>query len=381
MKAKASLIQSKRDGAIIVLFAILLPVLVLILGFTVDYAYIQRSRNEVRVLSDLAVKAAADTLARTGGDEEAALAAARFVSENNTVAGKNITLNRDDIIFGRSYRQPDGSYQYFAGDTPANAVQVIARRDASTAEGSISSFFGAFYNRPTFDVAQQAQATFRDVEIMLVLDRSTSMKSNLVVSTNTMTTAERRCQIPSPTSRWIALDSAIDVFIKELRATPVRERIGMVTFSENSKGCNGVSIERVTLETPLNKNLHLVTLEMNRLKQEIWFGGTNITAGLQEARLHFADQGEENVEKVIICLTDGRHNADAVAFEQPSEEATTCREEGITVHTITFSDEANQDEMILTAQNGGGSHFHAPDQESLEQIFRDLAGSSAFISK
>ena len=384
MKAKASLIQSKRDGAIIVLFAILLPVLVLILGFTVDYAYIQRSRNEVRVLSDLAVKAAADTLARTGGDEEAALAAARVVSENNTVAGKNITLNRDDIIFGRSYRQPDGSYQYFAGDTPANAVQVIARRDASTAEGSISSFFGAFYNRPTFDVAQQAQATFRDVEIMLVLDRSGSMKSNLVVSTNTMTTAERRCLIPSPTSRWIALDSAIDVFIKELRATPVRERIGMVTFSENSnRGCNGenVSIERVTLETPLNKNLHLVTLEMNRLKQEIWFGGTNITAGLQEARLHFAEQGEENVEKVIICLTDGIHNADAVAFEQPSEEATTCRDEGITVHTITFSDEANQAEMILTAQNGGGSHFHAPDQESLEQIFRDLAGSSAFISK
>ena len=103
--------------------------------------------------------------------------------------------------------------------------------------------------------------------------------------------------------------------------------------------------------------------------------------GLQEARLHFAEQGEENVEKVIICLTDGIHNADAVAFEQPSEEATTCRDEGITVHTITFSDEANQAEMILTAQNGGGSHFHAPDQESLEQIFRDLAGSSAFISK
>ena len=385
MKAKSSLLlRSKRDGAIIVLFAILLPVLVLILGFTVDYAYMQRSRNEVRVISDLAVKAAADTLARTGGDEVAALAAARFVAANNSVAGKSITLEADDVIFGRSYRQTDGSYQYFVGDTPANAVQVTARRDPSSVEGPISSFFGAFYNRPTFGVAQQAQATFRDVEIMLVLDRSTSMKSNLVVSTDTLTKAERRCLIPSPTSRWIALDSAIDVFIKELRATSVQERIGMVTFSESiNRVCNGanVSIERVTLETPLNKNLDLVTLEMNRLKQEIWFGGTNITAGLQEARLHFADQGEENVEKVIICLTDGKHNADAVAFEQPSEEATTCLEEGITVHTITFSDEANRAEMILTAQNGGGSHFHAPDQASLEQIFRDLAGSSAFISK
>jgi len=86
------------------------------------------------------------------------------------------------------------------------------------------------------------------------------------------------------------------------------------------------------------------------------------------------------VEKVIICLTDGVHNADNEEIE-PFDEATTCREEGITVHTITFSDGANKDDMISTAENGGGRHFHAPDQASLEKIFRDLAGSSAFISK
>ena len=129
---KASRLRSKRVGAIVVLFAILLPVLVLILGFTVDFAYMQRSRNEIRVVSDLAVKAAADTLARTGGDEDAASAAARFVAANNAVAGENITLEDDDIIFGRSYRQADGSYSYVVGDTPANSVRVIARRDPST---------------------------------------------------------------------------------------------------------------------------------------------------------------------------------------------------------------------------------------------------------
>lgn len=66
-------------------------------------------RNEVRVVSDLAVKAAADTLARTGGDEVAALAAARFVASNNTVAGKNLTLGDDDVIFGRAYKQNEES--------------------------------------------------------------------------------------------------------------------------------------------------------------------------------------------------------------------------------------------------------------------------------
>ena len=158
----------------------------------------------------------------------------------------------------------------------------------------------------------------------------------------------------------------------------------MVTFSEPATTTcpDGVqhTIERVTLDSPLNKNLHKVTLEMNRLKGgAIWFGGTNVTAGLREARLHFADQGSANVEKIIICLTDGVHNAPNE--DEPWDEATTCLDEDITVHTITFSDGANEEDMILTAENGGGSHSHAPDEDSLKAIFKRLAGSVAFISK
>ena len=303
MKSRASLMRSKRVGAIVVLFAILLPVLVLILGFTVDFAYMQRSRNEIRVVSDLAVRAAADTLARTGGDEVAALAAARFVAANNSVAGENITLEDGDVIFGRSYRQSDGSYNYVLGDAPANSVQVIAKRGRSTAEGPISSFFGAFYNRPTFDVAQTAEAAFRDVEVILVLDRSGSMKRTLLdLELTDAQKTEMRNNIPRPDSRWIAVDSAVEVFLQQLEGTPVKEKVGVVTFSENStRTIDGVEVvvERVTLDSTLSANLNQVRDNMNRLKNAIWFGGTNITAGLREARLHFADSGSANVEKII----------------------------------------------------------------------------------
>ena len=380
---KASRLRSKRVGAIVVLFAILLPVLVLILGFTVDFAYMQRSRNEIRVVSDLAVKAAADTLARTGGDEDAASAAARFVAANNAVAGENITLEDDDIIFGRSYRQADGSYSYVVGDTPANSVRVIARRDPSTVEGPIASFFGAFYNRPTFDVAQAAEASFRDVEIIVVLDRSGSMKRSLLdIDLTRDQRIELRHNIPRPGSRWLAVDGAIEVFLKELESTPVPERVGVVTFSENaSETIDGVEVvvERVTLDSPLSRDLNQVRGNMDRLKNAIWFGGTNITAGLREARLHFAGSGTANVDKIIICLTDGVHNSRSE--DEPFVEASRCLKDGITVHTITFSDGANKADMILTAQNGGGSHSHAPDEESLKMIFKRLAGSVAFISK
>jgi len=382
LQGNASLLRSKRLGAVVVLFAILLPVLVLILGFTVDYAYMQRSRNEIRVVSDLAVKAAADTLARTGGDEDAARDAARFVAANNAVAGKNMTLEDDDIIFGRSYRRTDGSYSYVAGDTPANSVRVIAKRDPSTVDGPISTFFGAFYNRPTFDVAQAAEASFRDVEVILVLDRSGSMKITLQASDITEEERkERRINPPKKNSRWNSVDSAVEVFLSQLESTPVRERIGLVTFAENaSRKIKGeqVVVERVTLDSPLSEDLNEVRTNMDRLNSSVWFGRTNITSGLREARLHYAAAGSANVDKVIICLTDGVHNAkDEI---EPYEEATACFDEGIVVHTITFSEEANEADMIRAAENGGGSHFHAPDQESLEQIFRRLAGSVAFFS-
>ena len=383
MKGQASRLCSKRVGAVVVLFAILLPVLVLILGFTVDFAYMQRSRNEIRVVTDLATRAAADTLARTGGDEAAAAAAARAIAANNTVAGENITLEDDQIIFGRSYRQSDGSYAYTAGATPANSVQVMARRDRTTVAGPISTFFGAFYNRPTFDVAQEAEASFRDVEIVLVLDRSGSMKRSLEDTDLTREDKiELRHHIPPPGSRWLAVDSAVEVFLRALEGTPVPERVGVVTFSENaSQTINGaeVVVERVTLDSPLSKDLDQVRNNMVRLKNAIWFGGTNITAGLREARLHYASSGTANVDKIIICLTDGVHNSKAEI--EPYEESLLCAGRGITVHTITFSDGANQADMILTAKNAGGSHSHAPDEESLKAIFRRLAGSAAFISK
>ena len=381
MKAKSSLLQSKRAGAIVVLFAILLPLMVLILGFTVDYAYIQRSRNEIRVVSDLATKAAADTLARTGGDEAAARAAARFVADQNTVAGEKITLRDDQIVFGRAYRQADGSYLYNDGQTPSNAVQVTVRRDAGSNEGSISRFFGNFYNRPTFDLVQQARANFRDVEVVLVLDRSGSMKFDLVAGQ--LSDAERQVRFdnpPVPTSRWMSLDSAVEVFLRELESTPVRERVGMVTFAENAnRDVNGVmvSIPQVTLDSPLSRDLNLVRGNMDRLNGTLWFGGTNITSGLREARDHFRASGSSNVEKVIICLTDGVHNSG----DEPFDEATQCQVEGITVHTITFSEGANQQDMLLTAENGGGGHSHAPDEATLKTIFKRLAGTFAVISQ
>ncbi len=48
-----------RRGSILTMLLILLPVLILFVGFAIDYAYMQRARTELRRATDLAAKAAA----------------------------------------------------------------------------------------------------------------------------------------------------------------------------------------------------------------------------------------------------------------------------------------------------------------------------------
>jgi len=94
--AQASFFE-KRKGAIVVLFAILLPVQMIFLGFTIDFANMHRVRNEARVIADLSSKAAADALARSGGDEDLAIATAQAVAASNTIGGVLHSLDPSEI--------------------------------------------------------------------------------------------------------------------------------------------------------------------------------------------------------------------------------------------------------------------------------------------
>ena len=95
-----------RRGAVVVLCALMLPVLLLIFGFCIDYATMLRVRNEAQVIADLAAKAATDTLARTN-DEALAAQAAMDVAAANSIGGTSHTLAPDEIIFGRAEEQTD----------------------------------------------------------------------------------------------------------------------------------------------------------------------------------------------------------------------------------------------------------------------------------
>jgi hypothetical protein len=52
----------------------------------------------------------------------------------------------------------------------------------------------------------------------------------------------------------------------------------------------------------------------------------------------------------------------------------------MTVHTITFSRDANQSLMRRVAQaTQGGLHFHADDAADLSDVFREIAKNLAVV--
>ena len=368
-----------RKGAIVVLFAILLPVQMIFLGFCIDFANMHRVRNEARVIADLSSKAAADALARSGGDETLAIATAQAVAASNTIGGDFHSLDPSEIVFGRAQEQADGRFEFTQGATPPNSVRVFANRTDDHPNGPVGLFFGNFYGRSEFPFTQTATSSFRDVELCLVLDRSVSMKYNVNGSNTAAERKSFRCQTPRPVSRWVALDNAVDIFLNELDATPVRERVGLVTFaSDTGANCTpGVTFEASTLDQPLTDNTAAIRAVMGGYSNSVWFGSTDITAGIIEATDHMLAASSPARERFIVVLTDGVHRR----ASEPSDAAADANQQGIIVHTITFSSEADIADMQLTAQKGGGEHWHANTAEELELIFRRLAGTIAIITE
>ena len=164
----------------------------------------------MRSATDIAAKAAANTLSETQ-DLQAARAAAVAIASSNNVAGKPLSLDTSDLQFGSASRQQDGSYTFVLGGTPINAVQVTGRRTAESIDGPVDSWFGRFYGHEQYQPEITSFAAFLDTDICLVLDRSGSMKTP-VIQGDTYDPNYYNLP-PAPNSRWSALNDAVTLFL------------------------------------------------------------------------------------------------------------------------------------------------------------------------
>ena len=375
-----------RRGAITPMLAVSLPMLVVLAGFSINLAYMELTRGQLRVSCDSAAKAA---LVRYGTWPSGASQAqsdsrtfARTVSANNLVANQSVTFSDANIAFGNSTKNGSGVYMFTSGGTPSNSVQVT---------GTVNPplLLAAFLPINSFTTSQTSVATRISHDIVLVLDRSASMAFDL--SNNEFVYPPDRssqgsmlqCYFTPPSttaSRWKALSDAVASFVATLQARNLDVRVALVTYSEDYTFGSYVSLKSsldVSLTSSFTSTLDPITPVMTAWNQKVLLGDTNIEAGLNSAKTEFDAHPRIVADRTVILLTDGvptSGNTDIPTLVQGLRQNSQ-----IVTHIITFGGQAAsgtvQTSMQSAATAGNGMFFNAPTAPDLQQAFQKIADS------
>ncbi|MEQ1827093.1 MAG: vWA domain-containing protein [Pirellula sp.] len=324
----------RRQGAMLVLICVMIFAFLVTVAFSVDVAYMNLVKSELRSATDAAAKAAGETLARTQ-DVSASIVRGRQIALENRVANTPLSLRDSDFSFGKSELGNDGRFTFRVGATPMNSVRVNGQRTNGSLSGNVKLFFGRIFNVNAFQPEEFCTATFIQRDIVLVVDRSGSMND---------------------LNKFNELRAAIGIFTQILQDSPVDERVGLASYSTTE-----------TEDVELSEDLSTINAAMSRMPVE---GFTNISGGIDAGgRIMSRARSRDFVERTMIVLTDGLQNRGRPARIAAREQAAL----GTTIHAITFGRDADQTAMQEVANIGGGRFFHADNGVELRRVFREIA--------
>ncbi|MEP3478237.1 MAG: VWA domain-containing protein [Fuerstiella sp.] len=385
--------KNQRKGASAVLVAAMLFVFVICTALTVDVAYMQLIRTELRVATDAAAKAAAETLATTE-DMDEALETAKSYAANNSVGGQPFQIDDSDVEFGRVTRTSTGRYVFAAGARPENAVNIQGRLAADARTKPIALFFAPALGHADFSTSHSATASQQDVEVCLCLDRSGSMlfdlsgqdwvypPNNPLLSSFTAWGSLWRNHLSAPhpdDSRWAVLADAVHLFLVEAGRYDAPPRTSLVTWGADTtmpiSPRTRFLAATVDVQLPASgtddwqSNANAVESAINALGAVPMMGGTNMNAGLNQAVSELSGSSSSGLaNKIIILLSDGVWNTGG----DPVQAAQAAKNLGITVHTISMLSR-DQETLEEIAAITGGRFFSASDDTELAAAFFELA--------
>lgn len=357
--------RKPRTGAVLVLMVIMLPVALLLCAFAVNLAYMELNRTELYSAADAAARASGREFTITR-NKSLATARGKAIAELNDIAGEPTTLDNSDFVFGTGSRPTTSKYSFTPGGGNPNAVEVTARRVAGAPDGPIALLMPNLLGVSSFQAQRSSVSTQVEVDIALVIDRSGSMAygvGEVAAFPPAPASAPRGwvfCDPAPPNSRWLNVVAAVDVFLQELATSPSNELVSLSSYNDVS-----------TTDHDLTSDYDLILRALVPYTNSFCAGGTNIGGGINEgaSSLVLSPNARSNAVKVIVLLTDGIHNTGY----NPKTAANAAVTGGVVIHTITFSDEADQPLMQSVATLGGGKHFHATSAKDLIAIFQEIA--------
>lgn len=355
-----------RQGAVLPLIAIMLPMLLILSGIAINIAYLQLTATELQISTDVAAKAAGGTFTRTL-DKGLALASAVEAGKLNLVAGIEQQFGDDDLVVGSSiFDSNTGAYQ-FVNNGGNNAIQVSGRRDSGSLNGKITTFLPTLIGVEDFALRTAAVSTRIDVDLALVLDRSGSMAYNetepaVFPPAPEFAPADWTFGDPlPPSSRWESAYEGVNEFLRELELSALNEQVTLSTYA--SEG---------TLDVELTRDFPSILQDLDLHFNNFEGGGTNISDGLfRGADALSGPQARNFAAKVIVLMTDGK----ITVGNDPTEFVRSLADSGVTTVTISFADEADIDLMKKLAEVGQGIHIHAANKNDLKEAFREVVRS------
>lgn len=391
--------KQQRRGVSAVLVVAMLFVFIVSAALTVDVAYMQLIRTELRVATDAAAQAGAEALARTE-DTATAIAAAKTYAQRNNVAGTPFRIRDSDVQLGRVELAASGKWEFTAGLTPPNSVRVLGRISDNARTKSKPLFFAPALGHSNFSTQHSATAAEQNVEVCLCLDRSGSMlfdlsgvdwayakpNPSLINFTAWGETWQYHLSPPHPTdSRWTVLAGAVNLFLAEVGSNVRPPRVSLVTWSSNYQmpisPFTWYSASTVDVALPAlashqwSDNSSSIQSSISSLSSIPMMGGTNMSAGIDAAVSQLTTGNATGLaNKVIILLSDGVWNDG----RDPYDAAVDAHDAGITIHTISMLS-TDQQTLVDVANATGGKFYSANDAAALSAAFVELARTLPII--
>ena len=189
--------QYDRRGAIVPMFALLLPLLIIFCAFAVNLAYMQVVSTELKIATDCAAHAGGRAMSVAQDDEtlttpekrdlaiESATAIAHQIVNANPIIGRQVSVGGQgsgadiEVGFGRSLRSNNGQgrYDYTVLDTAdvASGASIPSSFHVSSNLTAPLPFPVLGSNISSFSPTRRTVSTQVNRDVALVLDRSGSM--------------------------------------------------------------------------------------------------------------------------------------------------------------------------------------------------------------
>ncbi|HEY2883031.1 MAG TPA: pilus assembly protein TadG-related protein [Pirellulales bacterium] len=160
----------RRRGAVAVLAAVLMIVMVGFIAFGVDVGYMMVVKTQLQNAVDSAAMAAAANMSGTQANMQTV---AKQFAAYHKAGGTAISLNNTDIQYGL---WDANAKSFSSSDSVSNAIKITARRDSTT--GSNKTFFARILGTNSFNVSASAIALANPRDICFVVDLSGSMNDD-----------------------------------------------------------------------------------------------------------------------------------------------------------------------------------------------------------